>query len=102
MGKGERRRNVAAPSQTVWQTARVRVDDETWAEWRHVLGERSVAEALGAYVELEVARARKRRASRSEISEREAVEVLERIEATQATLEKLVNRLEGRLPLRRD
>lgn len=65
-----------------------------------MLESRSVAEALGAFVELEVARARKRRATRSELTEREAVEVFERIEAAQATLEALARRLEWRLPPR--
>lgn len=33
----------------------VRVDDETWAQYRRLLGDRSVAEALGGHVEAEVA-----------------------------------------------
>lgn len=47
MGKRSRRRVVDVPGSVsaVWQTARVRVDDETWAEFRRLLGERSVAEA---------------------------------------------------------
>ena len=101
MGKRARRRTETERSRPEWQTARVRVDDATWAEWRHVLGERSVAEALGAFVELEVARARKRRATTSELTEREAVEVLERVEAAQETLAVLARRLEWRLPARR-
>ena len=94
------RRRAGPPRRVVTQTARVRVDDETWADCRHVLGERSVSAALGAFVELEVAAARTRRATRSEISEREAVELVERFEAAQATLEALVRRLENRLPSR--
>ncbi len=84
-----------------WQTARVRVDDETWAEFRRSLGERSVAETLGAHVEGEVAQWRRRHASRAELDEREVLEVLERIEAAGATLEALTVRLERRLPVGR-
>lgn len=89
------------PAKPVWQTARVRVDDETWAEYRRSLGDRSVAEALGAHVEGEVAQWRRQRASRAELDEREVLEALERIEAARAALESLVARLERRLPVRR-
>jgi len=103
MGKRGRRRVVGATDSTrpVWRTARVRVDDETWAEFRRSLGERSVAETLGAYVEGEVAQWRRRYASRAELGEREVLELLERIEAAGATLEALTARLERRLPVRR-
>jgi hypothetical protein len=102
MGKRGRRRDgeVAKPVRPAWQTARVRIDDATWAEYRQSLGERSVAEELGAHVEGEVAQWRRRRASRAELDERELVELLERIEATRATLESLAARLERRLPAR--
>ncbi len=89
-----------ALAKPVWQTARVRVDDKTWAEYRRLLGDRSVTEALGAHVEAEVAQWRRRRASRAELSEREVLETLERIEAARATLASLTTRLERRLPLR--
>lgn len=85
----------------VWQTARVRVDDETWADFRSLLGERSVAEALGSHVEREVARWQFERASHAELSEREVLEALERVEAAKSTLEALAARLERRLPMRR-
>jgi hypothetical protein len=103
MGKRGRRqasetKELAKP---VWQTARVRVDDETWAEYRRLLGDRSVAEALGAYVEREVAGWRRQQASRAELDEREVLEALERIEDAKATLEALTVRLERRLPMRR-
>lgn len=90
---------VARP---VWQTARVRADDETWAEFRRSLDDRSVAEALGAHVGDEVAQWRRRRASRVELDEREVLEALARIEAATATLAALTTRLERRLPPRRD
>ena len=103
MGKRSRRRVVDVPGSVaaVWQTARVRVDDETWAEFRRLLGERSVAEALGSHVEREVARWQRERASQAELSEREVLEALERVEAAKATLEALTVRLERRLPVRR-
>lgn len=76
-------------------------DDETWAEFRRLLGERSVAEALGSHVEREVAGWRRERASQTELDERELLEVLERVEAAMATLEALAARLERRLPVHR-
>lgn len=78
MGKRSRRRGVDVPGRVpaVWQTARVRVDDDTWAQYRRSLGERSVAEALGSYVEREVARAQLARASQAELNEREVLEAL--------------------------
>ena len=85
----------------MWQTARVRVGDETWMEFRRLLGERSVAEALGSHVELEVARWQRELVSHAELSEREVLEALERVEAAKATLEALTVRLERRLPVRR-
>ena len=84
----------------VWQTARVRVDDETWAEYRRSLGERSVAEALALHVEREVAQWRRRRSAEVDLTERDAVEVLERIEAATETLKVLASRLELRLRAR--
>jgi hypothetical protein len=103
MGKQSRRRVADVPGRVpaVWQTARVRVDDETWAEFRRLLGERSVAEALGSHVEREVARWQHERASQAELSDREVLEALERVEAAKATLEALAVRLERRLPVRR-
>jgi hypothetical protein len=103
MGKRGRRRVVeaAGSARPVWQTARVRVDDETWAEYRRSLGDRSVAEALGAHVELEVAGWRRRQATRAELDEREVLELLERVEAATLTLEALARRLELRLPVQR-
>lgn len=99
MGKRSRRRVADVPGRVaaVWQTARVRVDDETWAQYRRLLGERSVAEALGSHVEREVARSELERASQADLNEREVLEALERVEAAAATLEALAARLERRL-----
>ena len=75
------------------------VDGETWAEYRRSLGERSVAEALGLYVEREIATARRRRAAEPDLSERDAEELLERLEDSGATLEAFAARLGfGRRP----
>lgn len=103
MGKRGRQQIVDALSvvRPAWQTARVRVDDETWSEFRRLLGDRSVAEALGAHVEAEVAAWRRRQASRPELGEREVLAALTRIEDAKATLEALTLRLERRLPVRR-
>lgn len=103
MGKRGRRQAVELKplAKPVWQTARVRDDDETWAEYRRLLGERSVAVALGAHVEGEVAKWRRRQASREELDEHEVLDALERIEDAKATLEALTVRLERRLPIRR-
>jgi hypothetical protein len=94
MGKRTRRRSATVPRpKATGQTARVRVGDATWAEYRQSLGGRSVAEGLGAHVELEVARWRRQRASRAELDDREVAELVERIEAAAATLETLSARL---------
>lgn len=102
MGKRGRRRveDERRAKGPVWQTARVRVDDETWAEYRRSLGERSVAEALALHVEREVAQWRRRRAAEVDLTERDAVEVLERVEAATETLKVLASRLEFRLRAR--
>lgn len=101
MGKRNRKRagEPAERARPSWQTARVRVDDATWAEYRRSLGEGSVSEALGRHVELEVARWRRDRAAGwRELQEREVVELLERIEAAQVTLDAMTQRLAIRRP----
>lgn len=92
-------RGRAATGRAMRQTARVRVDDETWAEYRRLLGERSLAEALGSHVEREVARAQRERATQAQLNEREVLEALERVEAAGATLETLAGRLQHRVRL---
>ncbi len=85
----------------MWQTAGVRCDDETWVQWRRVLGERSVAEALGAYVAGEVLKAERQRASQGELDDHEVRKMLERVEDAQATLADLMDSLERRIQPRR-
>lgn len=81
----------------MWRTARVRCDDETWAQWRRLLGDRSVAEALGAHVAGEVLKAERRRASQAELDDQEVMEMLERVEDAQATLAVLMDSLRYRI-----
>jgi hypothetical protein len=103
MGRRSRRREdleIAQVRRPASRIARVGVDDHTWSEFRSVIGDRSVAEVLARYVELEVARARRQVASRDSVSERELVDVLERARTTAETLERIVRRLEVRLPRR--
>jgi hypothetical protein len=95
MGRRSRRRAPAADSpSTRWQTARVRVDDATWHDFRQAIRQRSVTEVLGAFVQTEVARWHRRRSDGPP-------EALERAEALSATLRALVGRLEARLGQRR-
>jgi hypothetical protein len=101
MGRRSRRRDGRQDVQArrpASRVARVGVDDDTWSEFRSIIGDRSVAGVLARYVELEVARARRQVASRDSVSERELVDVLERARITAETLERIVRRLEVRLP----
>jgi len=102
MGRRSRRRggDLGQPRRAASRIARVGVDDETWREFRSVIGDRSVAEVLALYVELEVARARRQVANRESVSERELVDALERARSTAETLDRIVRRLEVRLPRR--
>src|SRR4051812_35169676 len=102
MGRRSRRRDAAdAGASTrpsgVGQTARVSVDDATWREFRAAIGDRSIAEALGALVEDQVARWHRRRAAGADLTEVELVAAIERAEALTETLRRLTFRLEARL-----
>lgn len=97
MGRRQRRRTTAsspAPAAPASRIARVRVDDETWAEFRAVTGDRSVAEVLGRYVQTEVARARADRARGGDVTDREVLDALDRVQATELELRALTARLE--------
>ncbi len=60
--------------------ARVAVSEEVWTEFRHAIGTRSIAEALGDLVEREVARSRSRRVRDSELEPRDCSKrLIERI-----------------------
>src|SRR4051794_39906531 len=106
MGRRSRRRSSTDDthqprSTSTGQTARVRVDDTIWRDFREAIGERSVAEALGEFVEAEVARWHRRRAEDDQsLTDRELAEALDRAETLSATLIALVERLEMRLRFR--
>src|SRR4051794_4656190 len=102
MGRRSRRRDAAdAGASTrpsgVGQTARVSVDDATWREFRDAIGDRSIAEALGALVEGQVAQWHRRRVERADLSDAELVAALERAQALTETLRRLTWRLEAHL-----
>jgi hypothetical protein len=104
MGRRSRRRTSdqsPAPARSpASRIARVHVDDATWSEFRQAIGDRSVAEVLGRYVELEVARAQRDGLSGAEMTERELADALERAAALTQTLQRVTVRLEARLSRR--
>src|SRR5690242_2227991 len=105
MGRRSRKRTApgsrpsAAPG--VGQPARVSVDDATWREFRQAIGDRSVAEVLGAFVESRVARWHRRRVEDVSLTDEELVDAVERARALSETLGRVVVRLEARLQDRR-
>ncbi|MTD43647.1 hypothetical protein GKE82_04835 [Conexibacter sp. W3-3-2] len=76
--------------------ARVRVDEATWSDFKRAIGDRSVAEVLGRYVETEVARWNRDLAVREDVTERELVDALARAEVLTDTLSRITHRLTGR------
>jgi hypothetical protein len=101
VGRRTRRRasdqHHAPPRHAASRIARVHVDDATWSEFRQAIGDRSVAEVLGRYVELEVARAQRDRLNGADMTERELVNALDRTAALTQTLQRVTLRLEARL-----
>ena len=102
MGRRSRRRsetrggeNAARSSQG--QTARVSVDDATWRDFRSAIGDRSVSQVLGSFVEAEVTRWHKQRAEGASLTETEILAAIERARALSETLRLLAGRLETRL-----
>lgn len=81
--------------------ARVAVADNVWTDFRALVGNQSIAQALGALVEREVDRERARRAKAGELDERELVDALARAREMHADLAALVDRLEGSIDDRR-
>lgn len=99
MGRRSRRRSgttpaLQSPTAPAARIARVGVDDATWAEFKRAIGDRSVAETLGRYVELEVARARRARGVEEDVTQRELVDALERARLTAEALQQVTRRLE--------
>jgi hypothetical protein len=75
--------------------ARVRVDDETWREFRAIAGYRSIAEVLGQLVEREVRTVRSSRLRDEQLVDRELLEALERARNQAEDLRAIVARLES-------
>src|SRR3954447_17260087 len=102
MGRRSRKRTAPAsrPSAAagVGQTARVSVDDATWREFRQSIGDQSVAQVLGTFVESRVARWHRRRVEEVSLTDDELVDAVERARALSETLGLLATRLEARLP----
>lgn len=73
----------------------MRVDEDTWADFKQAIGDHSVAEVLGRYVETEVTRAQRDTVKHGGVTERELVDALERAEALTATLQEVTGRLRG-------
>jgi hypothetical protein len=77
--------------------ARVSVSDETWREFRDVVGNDSIAAYLGRLVEREVERERARRVREGTVDDVELREALERARELHDDLSAIVARLERRL-----
>jgi hypothetical protein len=71
--------------------ARVRVDESTWATFKAAIGDRSVAEVLGRYVEAEAARAQRRRMNEGNVTQRELVDALEQARVLTESLERMTS-----------
>jgi hypothetical protein len=93
MGRRQRRRNQAdAPARVPpSRIARVRVDESTWATFKAAIGDRSVAEVLGRYVEAEAARAQRRRMNEGNVTQRELVDALEQARVLTESLERMTS-----------
>lgn len=100
MGRRSRRDKSRAPEQRepATRVARVRVDGATWAAYKASLGEQSVADALGRYVEAVVAKTEARKLEQQKLTERELVDALAQAERLQRSLGRLVEQLRWRLP----
>lgn len=101
VGRRSRRRynspDHAPAGRAASRIARVHVTDSTWSEFRRAIGDRSVAEVLGRYVELEVARSQSERISDADISQRELVDALGQAAVLTRSLQRITERLQARL-----
>ena len=102
MGRRARRRaggTAASGSATHTRDhqARVSVSDETWREFRDVVGDESIASYLGRLVEREVGRARARRVREGAVDEMELLDALARARELHGDVSAIVARLERRL-----
>ena len=102
MGRRTRRRAAAvatsnAGTSTRAHQARVNVSDETWREFRRVIGNDSIAAYLGRLVEQAVERNIARRIREGDVREQELLDALERARELHSDLGATVERLECRL-----
>ena len=74
--------------------ARVRIDEQTWREFRQLVGPQPIAERLGELVSGEVAAHRRRRIREGVADDREVVDALERALELGRSLAAITDRLE--------
>jgi hypothetical protein len=74
--------------------ARVRVDEQTWREFRQAVGYRPIAERLGELVARDVAAYRRHRLRAGDLQGREVLDALERADHLSRDLAAVTERLE--------
>lgn len=72
----------------------MRANDKVWAEFKSAIGNRTVADVLGGYVEAEIAKAKAKRLRKGDITGDELLEALEDAAATTERLRLITGRLE--------
>jgi hypothetical protein len=75
--------------------ARVRVDDETWREFRRELGPNTVAKRLGELVKRDLGERRRRRLDNGQLDPREVQQALEQAAELGRDLAAITRRLEA-------
>ena len=75
--------------------ARVRVDDQTWREFRHELGPNTVAQRLGELVARDLGERRRRRLHTGQLDRREVQQALEQAAELSRDLAAITRRLEA-------
>ncbi len=75
--------------------ARVRVDEQTWQDFRHEIGPRTVAERLGELVVRDLAERRRRRLHTGELDQREVQQALDQARTISRDLAAITKRLEA-------
>jgi hypothetical protein len=107
MGRRARNRHRASRDATsssvlsVDRVVRVRVDAQTWLEFRNAVGTQSLTERLGELVKREVDQQRRRRLRAGELDPRELVDALQRAADLTCEVAAITRRLEllrGPLP----
>ncbi|MDQ3880977.1 MAG: hypothetical protein M3295_07890 [Chloroflexota bacterium] len=75
--------------------ARVRVDDQTWREFRHEIGSSTVAQRLGELVARHLGERRRRRLHNGQLEAREVQQALEQAAELSRDLAAITRRLEA-------